>query len=317
MTESKLLDDPQKEGLRLRKKKFNKNTEIKSITVLGVGSLGGFFADSISKFDGLEELILVDYDKVEDKNISNSIYLPKHIGMFKVDALEDFISSDKIKITKLYCKYIEGDVEIPKCDLVVDCRDFVYNRMGGIDIRLYITGRYLIVDCNRIASYGTNYEGKYRESLTKIDIGMAGIMAAKLISDRTFIELINNKAVFKYDIDSQRFQSRKTIKRLKYSDVLCDIDQYERGNKITDLIYNYSEIITRNKTERLFVHVNDLEEPLIKKTIPKKSLKNYDDVAKILTSIINFDLSYQFYTIDIATVDLQTYIILLPETGGA
>ena len=41
----------------------------RSVTVIGVGTLGGFVAEAISNLEGLEKLVVVDHDIVEVKNL--------------------------------------------------------------------------------------------------------------------------------------------------------------------------------------------------------------------------------------------------------
>ena len=47
---------------------------INTASVIGVGALGGFVADSISDIEELETLTIIDQDIVEMRNLRNSIY---------------------------------------------------------------------------------------------------------------------------------------------------------------------------------------------------------------------------------------------------
>ena len=58
-----------------------------SVAIIGLGSLGSFFADNISKLPGLELLVLVDFDVVEEKNIKQ--YLVKRLLRNIVKFLDD------------------------------------------------------------------------------------------------------------------------------------------------------------------------------------------------------------------------------------
>ena len=53
---------------------------IKRIAVIGLGTLGGALCKNISEMESIDELIIIDYDVVESKNINNSIYKASQIG---------------------------------------------------------------------------------------------------------------------------------------------------------------------------------------------------------------------------------------------
>ena len=143
--------------------------------------------------------------------------------------------------------------------------------------------------------------------------------AARLIDNKTIIDLIQKQTIYKYDIDSQQYHSIEAIQRLENNcDVLCDIDQFESGSKIVDLLDNCYPIIEENKKKDILIHLNSLRNPLMKKKIPRRQLKNYKDVANSLISLINSPLDHQQYSIDIQiSQEGMTVVILLPETGGA
>ena len=117
-----------------------------SIAVIGIGTLGGHLVKCLSELECVKRIVLVDFDVVEPKNISNSIYSPKDIGRFKTDALKELITlgNDDIQIISLNEEFNEGCTEIPSCDLVIDCRDYIYDRGNIIDCRMYISSRFLI-----------------------------------------------------------------------------------------------------------------------------------------------------------------------------
>ena len=133
---------------------------IRKVAIIGLGSIGGFLAKHLSEFDIVKQLVIVDFDFVERKNISNSIYNFRDIGEFKTSSLENLLQ-DIVSIEKINTKYIEGQTWLPQCDLIIDCRDFVYDRRGIIDLRVYISGRSLILDCRKKFKSSTHYRGEY------------------------------------------------------------------------------------------------------------------------------------------------------------
>ena len=159
------------------------------VCIIGIGTLGGFIAESLTKIETIEEICIVDFDYIEPRNFKNSIYKPSQLGDFKVDALEEILKTNsEIKVTKLNEKYIEGKTKLPShLDLILDCRDFTYDRYGEIDARLYITSRYLIIDCRKVVKYETHQEGSYLTLLSKSDLRNAAFQATHLIENKSII----------------------------------------------------------------------------------------------------------------------------------
>jgi tRNA A37 threonylcarbamoyladenosine dehydratase len=142
---------------------------LNNICVIGIGTLGGFLSKCISDLEETKEICIIDYDTIEEKNLLNSIYREEYLGQYKVDALEKIIKNNNkgISVIKLNQRYIEGETILPKrFDLVLDCRDFTYDRSKEIDARMYITGRTLIVDCRKEVQYNNHIEGKYTSFLS-------------------------------------------------------------------------------------------------------------------------------------------------------
>ena len=61
------------------------------IHILGCGAVGATIAENLARF-GLSKMTLWDFDIVESKNIHNQIYLDRHIGKPKVEALKDILA---------------------------------------------------------------------------------------------------------------------------------------------------------------------------------------------------------------------------------
>jgi hypothetical protein len=177
---------------------------IKSIIVIGIGSLGGYVAYALSELEYIEKIAIIDDDIVEDKNINNSIYTNNHIGKLKVDCLSEIIEfkNKNIIIEKYNGKYISNCTIMPMgYDLILDCRDYTYSRSGEIDIRLYISSRYLILDCKRQIQYEKENNGKYIERLKKTDLRNAGNIVSSLIDNNLIKRIIEGGLVNKFDLD--------------------------------------------------------------------------------------------------------------------
>jgi ubiquitin-like modifier-activating enzyme 5 len=62
-----------------------------SALVVGVGGLGATVAEILVRV-GFGRLVIMDYDKLEMANMNRMIYKPNQIGMYKVNALSQYLS---------------------------------------------------------------------------------------------------------------------------------------------------------------------------------------------------------------------------------
>lgn len=116
---------------RLRKVIGSNNLELlakKSVLILGCGGVGGYVADALAR-SGIGQIIIVDYDVVEESNINRQIIaLSSTIGKYKVDVLEDRIKdiNQDCKVIKVK-SFIDNDNYLElfqyKIDFFIDCCD--------------------------------------------------------------------------------------------------------------------------------------------------------------------------------------------------
>ena len=90
-------------------------TKLKSskIVVVGLGGVGGYVTESLIR-SGIENIIIVDYDTIDESNLNRQIIATKNnIGKLKVDEFEKRILSinDKVKITKLPIFIDENNID--------------------------------------------------------------------------------------------------------------------------------------------------------------------------------------------------------------
>ncbi|MFQ5885026.1 MAG: ThiF family adenylyltransferase, partial [Thermoplasmata archaeon] len=62
----------------------------KKAMVVGVGGLGALTAEIMARV-GIGELVLMDYDKLEEANLNRLVYNVDQVGMPKVDALKEHL----------------------------------------------------------------------------------------------------------------------------------------------------------------------------------------------------------------------------------
>lgn len=280
------------------------------ITILGLGSLGGYVVDAISEIEGLKKIILVDYDQVEKKNLKNTIYKLSDVGNLKTDVLSSIIysnnKSEEIEVIKLNEKFVEGKTQLPKSDLVLDCRDFTYDRERLVDARFYISSRYLVIDCRKDVKYEKHYEGKYIHSVEKFDLTKAAFYISMLICDGNMASLIDKRSVAKLDLDHHKSIVQK-IDDVMYSSTVGQ-------ERLVNLNENLFQILKLNKQSDLdvFMCMGDSNAPL--RTIPKGSLRWGSDVVNNLVQAI--DLPFLIFNTYVISIE-NGAITLIPETGAA
>ena len=116
---------------RLSKVIGSSNLELlgeKSVLILGCGGVGGYVAEALAR-SGIGQLIIVDYDVVEESNINRQIIaLSSTIGKYKVDVLEDRIKeiNQDCKVIKVK-SFIDNDNYLDlfqyQVDFFIDCCD--------------------------------------------------------------------------------------------------------------------------------------------------------------------------------------------------
>ena len=281
------------------------------ICVIGVGSLGGFLVDSISNLEKVKEIFVIDFDKVEERNLKNSIYRQKDVNNFKIDALFDIVSArnEKVKIKPINTKFIEGQTIIPKCDLVFDCRDYTCDRKMEIDARMYLSSRFLVIDCRKEVIYKKHFNGRYLTELSKEDLRNASFIVTMLIYNLTMFSLIKNQKVSNFELD----YLKKTESYI--NDVIYDYNQVEE--KLINLDKFLPQIIERNKELDLRVYVGSKHTPIASKNIPINMLKNGNDVIINLVSMLDLPIRFNNFIVNLNDNKRNCYIELIPETGAA
>jgi hypothetical protein len=271
---------------------------------------------SLSELDNLRKLILVDYDKVETKNIYNSIYRKSDVGKYKTTVLHDIIKDQSnIDIEILTTRYEEEKTKLPPSNLIIDCRDFVYNRKNEIDIRLYITSRYLVIDCRKNIVYDKNYEGRYTTILSKNDLRKATMIVTSFLQNGFINYMINNQIVKEISLDYLDEISSDIKKKYNSGNAIID---YESSKKLLNIEENIMNIIQENKNKNILINLDygDIKYPI--KKVPRNSIKTANDIISVLSHAIKKSEDSEKYYIVSITQNQNNYIInLLPETGAA
>jgi len=287
----------------------------KHIAVIGVGSLGGYIAECLMSLDTLEELVIIDDDVVVRKNVYNSIYRERDVGELKIDALKKCLQSvnDNIRITGINQKFVENYSQLPSlCDLVIDCRDYVYNRGTLIDIQASISGRYLIVDCRKNITYPTNYSGGYNSLLKRTDLKHAALQLTRFIDSGAVTHWIENQEIFEFNLDHHIEEAGRALHQQNSStDYIYEID--EDDSRFLKLEKSILHILDTNQTKEVQVYLGDQKTYIGRKVISKGKLKNAQDVFSCLRSVAGLYPFERDFVINVEGDIIQ----LLFVTGGA
>lgn len=300
---------------------------ISSVTIIGTGTLGGHLCKHLAENSQIDTLNLIDRDYVDNKDTEIGIFRPFDMYDLKVDVLEEMFSTYNVKINKIatfYEDFCEGYNDLPKADLTIDCRNMFGKRNKNIDLKMFITDRFLIFDFQKEYKNDNITKGEYIIKLTKDEISRAAYYASNLICSRYILDAMIESQSIKYlDIDVIQSLMLKNIDQInKNPDCIYDFKDTKRFIGVNEII---QPIIDKNQTFPLKISVKE-KQPEIKevleipdlpeknyKIIPQGTLKCPDDVIENLKQAIkNKNKSTRFMTV---LMDDQIYI--LQETGGA
>lgn len=292
----------------------------KDIIIIGLGSLGGFFAESVSRMKGLQSIMLIDPDIVEIKNVGKSIYRRRDVGRSKVKVLKEIIeyNNDSLTIICHPIEYHESKTLLPPSDLTIDCRDVICNRNGDIDIRMYISFRTLIMDCKKFFRVTTRRAGRYIQYLNMGELSVAASTAFQVINSGKVDSLIKNQMIHQVSMDYQTTEISKAVQVYENRPDMI-MDSVNGDNRIRNLHEMLPMIIDSNKCKDLTVIVgqeNCIGDKI--KKIKKYEMVEYDKVVKSLSEIIqSLPFQSEYYTVVLNKDSSEWFIELLPETGAA
>jgi len=283
----------------------------KNVVIIGLGTLGGYIAEAVTNLDSTEKIVIIDHDIVEQKNLKNSIYRQIDIGIPKVEALKDILQQQQpdVEVWAFHVEYKEGITKLPKEDLVIDCRDFTYNRQSEIDARFYISSRYLMADFRKNIKYKQQQAGKYILELSRSDLRHAASIVSMLIHSNTIQSLIKSQSVQKYELDY-----------VKHTDS-CNYDVvYENvvgEEKFVNLPDKIVPIMEMNQKKDVTVFLGSRVYPISEAVIPVKSLLSSSDVISSFSSVVACQSDFNNFVVSIFKENGNVFIELIPDTGAA
>ena len=60
------------------------------VHIIGCGSVGSTVAENLARF-GIEDMVLYDFDVVEEHNLVNQMFTKEDVGRLKTEALADYV----------------------------------------------------------------------------------------------------------------------------------------------------------------------------------------------------------------------------------
>ena len=117
-----------------------------NLIIIGAGSTGSFLSLTLAKM-GLNNIKVIDFDKVEKKNIPNQFFRNKDIGKYKVDALSEIIKEftgteiqiENVKIEKDYNFDFDLNTIFIFCLDNMEGRSLIYEKIKDFPIKLIDT----------------------------------------------------------------------------------------------------------------------------------------------------------------------------------
>lgn len=133
--------------------------KLRSSTV-GIAGLGGLGSNAAISFvrAGIGKLVLVDFDKVEEKNLDRQYYFLDQVGKSKVDALKENIKkiNPEVKIETYNLKLEKGSMEKPfrSVDVVIEALDDAKTKADFIEEIMLKLPDKPVVGASGVAGYG-------------------------------------------------------------------------------------------------------------------------------------------------------------------
>ena len=137
--------------------KIKKKLRSSTVGIAGLGGLGSNAAISFAR-SGIDKLVLVDFDKVEEKNLDRQYYFLDQIGKSKVEALKENIKkiNPEVKLETYNLKLEKGSMEKPflDVDVVIEALDDARTKADFIEEIMLKLPDTPVVGASGVAGYG-------------------------------------------------------------------------------------------------------------------------------------------------------------------
>ena len=140
-----------------KSEKIKKKLSESSVGIAGLGGLGSNAAIALARA-GIGRLLLVDFDKVEENNLTRQYYFLDQIGKLKIEALKENIKkiNPEIEIVAINEKLEKGSMEKPftNVDVVIEALDRAETKAAFIEEILSKLPKKPVVAASGVAGYG-------------------------------------------------------------------------------------------------------------------------------------------------------------------
>jgi len=297
---------------------------LNTVTIIGTGTLGGHLCKHLAESSKINKLILIDKDTVDVKDTEIGIFQPVDIHEPKVHVLYHMFLNYNIEIEPRVEFYIENNTKLDNSDLTIDCRNIFRKRDLNVDMKMFLSERFLILDFQKKYENTSLLKGEYSVQFSKHEISKAAYYATNLICSDVIDELLKGQSIKYIDIDIIQSMMLKSIHEAKDKpNIIYDLDKdVKRLSKLDEVI---QPILKRNKETSLRVAIQEKESivrkvfkmPKVAKTkyqlIPQGSLKQPEDVINVLKKAIE----NKSKTLRFLPVLIDDEIHVLQDTGGA
>jgi sulfur carrier protein ThiS adenylyltransferase len=139
--------------------KIRKKLKQSSVGIAGVGGLGSNAAISLARA-GIGQLILVDFDRVEENNLDRQHYFRDQVGKVKVEALKENIKKINpwMKVDIFNEKLTKGsmDERFHDADVIIEALDSAEAKTSFIEEIMEKLPDKPLVACSGVAGYGNS-----------------------------------------------------------------------------------------------------------------------------------------------------------------
>ena len=231
------------------------------VGVIGAGSVGGFVAEALAR-TGFEDVIVVDFDLIEEKNFDRLLYAtPNDIGAPKVETLAQHLriraTAERFRCDPVLAAVYEevGFRAALDCDVIVSCVDRPWGRHvlnfiayahlipvvdGGIAVRVNRRGELIKADWR---AHTATVGRQCLSCLGQYNLGYVQAEREGLLDDPTYIENLNrdhplrsSENVFAF---SMACASLQTLQLLALA--LSPLDQPNPGAQLYHFVGGFME----------------------------------------------------------------------------
>ncbi|RLA64538.1 MAG: hypothetical protein DRQ78_05960 [Epsilonproteobacteria bacterium] len=243
-----------------------------SICVIGVGTVGGFLCKYLSEQKSVEKITIVDYDIVSTRDIFRSVYSIGDVGEYKVVALANKLRD--VEVTTMQKKFIDKDTKLPTSDIVIDCRDVIAELDPIINVKLYISSKYLVIN-TKLQNDTVLVDPHSDIQLRRNQIKKLCLFASELICSEVMPEILQKKMYVTFNADEVIHTSKKKL--LEFARKRLDV-LYE-GN-ILNIDEISKQLLKTNQCQDLTLITEEHE-----KIIPMNYFEDYKYVVEFLLSL--------------------------------